>query len=630
VLIGYSQFNLYQLRLNRQGLYSQPNQTTMKILYTCLSVSLFILANESRAQTDSSQLSDITISSNRIDAKINTTSRSITVLHKKDLNLLSGLSPNNWLSTVSGVDIRQRGPEGIQADIGIRGGSFDQSLVLLNGMKLSDPQTGHHMMNLPMTSEAIEQIDVIKTAASRLYGINALTGSVNFITKVPEKNMAYLGAYAGDFGLYGIKAGITLNTKKIGQHISVARSSSNGYKPNTDFVTNQLFYQATIKAGKGQLNVLGGFTSREFGASGFYAPQSTEFEHTQTAFGGLQYEVKWNHWKLKSQVYYRYNDDDYIYVRAKPELYHNHHYSHVAGAEIHATYTSFLGETGLGVDSRTEKLNSNNLGDRQRDIFGAFAEHRFSFLQRKLLVTPGIYVNSYTGNNLAAFPGIDASYIMLPSLVAFASVDKGMRLPTYTDLYYNGPTNIGNPNLKTEEALNYEAGLKFNKSSWLLSAAGFIRQSKNLIDWARPDVSQKWEPLNINTVTFKGVETLLYKSFKHMLKQASVSYTFINANFYQPENYISRYTLSNIRHQVIGNLTINWFKNLNQSITVRHINRVTMADYTLLDSKLTYGFKYVSVFADVSNILNTSYQEAGYVSMPGRWFKVGFDIKLYY
>jgi vitamin B12 transporter len=213
----------------------------MKNLYACLAASFFLFASQTHAQSDSSQISDITITSNRIDSKANTSSRSITVLNKKDIQQLSGHSPNNWLGTVSGVDIRQRGPEGVQADIGIRGGSFDQSLVLLNGMKLSDPQTGHHMMNLPMTTEAIEQIDIIKTAASRIYGMNALTGSVNFVTKVPEKNMTYLGAYAGDFGLYGVNAGVALNTQNIGQHFSLARSSSNGYKPNTDFETNQFF-----------------------------------------------------------------------------------------------------------------------------------------------------------------------------------------------------------------------------------------------------------------------------------------------------------------------------------------------------------------------------------------------------
>jgi vitamin B12 transporter len=206
-----------------------------------------------------------------------------------------------------------------------------------------------------------------------------------------------------------------------------------------------------------------------------------------------------------------------------------------------------------------------------------------------------------------------------------------MRLPTFTDLYYNGPSNIGNPSLKAEEAVTTEAGIKFTNSNTHVSLAGFNRQSNNLIDWARTDATQKWQPLNVNNVTFRGIETTVSRSFLHILKQLSASYTFIDANFNQPESYTSRYTLSNIRHQLIGIAKINWFRSLNHTITVKHIERVGMCDYTLVDSKLGYTFgNRLTVYTDVSNIFDTDYVEAGYVTMPGRWFKVGFDIKLNY
>lgn len=594
------------------------------------SLALLFTTFYAKAQNDSTGLPEVTIHTNRMESTVNASGRTITLLSKKDIRSLSGQTPNDWLATVSGVDIRQRGPVGMQADLGIRGGSFDQSLVLLNGMKLSDPQTGHHMMNLPMTNEAIEQIEVVKGAASRLYGINALTGSVNFITKVPENNLVYGGMYGGDFGLYGMQAGVAFHSKNLGQHLSFSRAVSNGYKPNTDFKTNNFFYQATLNTAKGKWNVLGGYTTRDFGATGFYVPNSFEFEMTKTAFGGIQYEVKLNSWKLKSQVYFRYNDDEYIYLREKPDFFRNHHYSKVGGAEIHATYTSAWGQTGLGIDARTEQLASNNLGHRTRNIGGLFAEHRFSLFNTHLNITPGIYVSVYSGNNRAAFPGIDASYRIRKQLFLFASADKGMRLPTYTDLYYKGPSNIGNPNLKAEQAVNTEIGIKYSTTSLGASLAAFNRQSSNLIDWARADATQKWQPLNINNVTLRGLEAFVRYQFNHFLNQASISYTYIDAQFNQPDNYTSRYTLSNIRHQVIGNLRLNWYKNLYQTLTIRHINRVTMTDYTLLDSKISYETKHYNLFVDVSNILNTNYMEAGYVTMPGRWAKIGVDIKLNY
>jgi iron complex outermembrane receptor protein len=578
------------------------------------------------AQTDTLVLKDVTINSNRIQTRLSPSA----VITRKQISLLPGTTPANWLAMVSGVDIRQRGPEGVQADIGIRGGSFDQTLMLLNGMKLSDPQTGHHMFNMPLTNEAIEQIEVIKTGASRIYGINALSGAVNMVTKVPEKNMLYVGAFGGDFGLYGLKAGAVMHYKNVCQHVSFSKSSSSGYLPNTDFNLSQLFYQATAKFNKSSLNLTGGHTDRSFGARGFYVANPTEYETIQTSFAGMQHEYKHNRFKLKTQGYYRYNQDHYIYIRSNPGVFQNRHFSHVIGAEIHATYQSKIGETGIGFDSRFERLKSSNLGKRERDIFGVFIEHRFSLLNQKLILTPGLYFNQYANDKSAFFPGVDAYYKIKPKWVIFASVDKGMRLPTFTDLYYNGPSNIGNALLAPEQALSSEFGAKYTAKSIFVSASLFQRTSNNLIDWARTDVTQKWQPLNLNKVTLSGFETNINKIFNGPINQIQAGYTFIDADASASENYQSRYTLSNIKHQAMATIGVKWHKFVQQTITIRHVNRLAMNDYTLFDGKLLFRYKQFNVFAETSNLFNTKYLEAGFVQMPGRWFKVGFDIKLNY
>ena len=96
------------------------------------------------------------------------------------------------------------------------------------------------MFNLPLTTDAIEQIDVVKTAASRMYGIGALTGAVNFITKVPTQNQVYVNGFGGDFGLYGLQAGVAFNKKTSGTHVAYSRSQSDGYSRNTDFKMRQI------------------------------------------------------------------------------------------------------------------------------------------------------------------------------------------------------------------------------------------------------------------------------------------------------------------------------------------------------------------------------------------------------
>lgn len=595
-----------------------------KTLLACLFIS-----SSAFAQTDSVTLNDLIITSNRIQSTVKHNALSTAIVTRKDISNLPGSTPADWLGTVNGVDIRQRGPVGVQTDLGIRGGSFDQSLVLLNGMKLSDPQTGHHLFNLPITTEAIAQIEVIKTSASRIYGINALTGAVNFVTKVPDKNMFYLGGFGGDFGLYGIQTGVAMHHKKTATHLSFAKAHANGYRPNTDFNTAQLFGQSTIRFKKSVIDLTGGYTDRSFGAPGFYVANSQEYESIQTAFGGAQYTFKLNALTLKAQAYYRYNQDRYIYIRSNPDYYKNKHFSHVSGAELHLTYKWYLGETGAGVDYRREELNSNNLGKRDRTIYGVFAEHRFALFNNKLRITPGIYLNSYSNNQTAAFPGIDANYSVTKIWSIFASTSKGMRIPTFTDLYYNGPSNIGNPVLKPEEAVSNEAGLRFMNSNTSLTMAAFHRTSSNLIDWAKTTGQTKWQPLNVNHVTFKGLEAnISHATGNNFLHLISLGYTYIDANINQTENYISRYSLSNIRHQVVGQIGLNWLKGLSQTIGVRHINRTGMTDYTLIDSKVMYRFGRVNCYAEMSNVLNTSYVEAGYVTMPGRWFKAGIEFKL--
>ena len=106
-----------------------------------------------------------------------------TIITAKDIKHLPVQNVNELLAYVSGVDIRQRGPMGTQADIGIRGSTFDQVLVMVDGVRMSDPQTGHHQMNLPVPLQMIERIEIIRGTAARRYGLNALGGVVNVITK---------------------------------------------------------------------------------------------------------------------------------------------------------------------------------------------------------------------------------------------------------------------------------------------------------------------------------------------------------------------------------------------------------------------------------------------------------------
>lgn len=86
------------------------------------------------------------INQNRLQIPFTKQTRNIQIITQEDIKRLPARSVNELLAYINGVDIRQRGPFGSQADVNIDGGSFEQTLILLNGAKISDPQTAHHSL----------------------------------------------------------------------------------------------------------------------------------------------------------------------------------------------------------------------------------------------------------------------------------------------------------------------------------------------------------------------------------------------------------------------------------------------------------------------------------------------------
>ena len=110
------------------------------------------------------------ISSPRIELPFSKNSRTIHVITKEEIKNSPAANVSELLQQVAGIDIRRRGVSGIQADLYIRGGTFDQTLLLIDGFKVEDPQTGHHTMNMAIPIDVIERIEIIKGAAARIYG----------------------------------------------------------------------------------------------------------------------------------------------------------------------------------------------------------------------------------------------------------------------------------------------------------------------------------------------------------------------------------------------------------------------------------------------------------------------------
>src|SRR6185295_16125897 len=112
--------------------------------------------------------------------------RSVRSFPVNDEQRLLTNTVTDFLNQEPSVDLRQRGQNNIQTDVSIRGANFGQTLVLLNGFRMNDPQSGHHNMDLPVPLESVDRIEVLKGSGSTLYGSDAIGGVVQLITRVPS------------------------------------------------------------------------------------------------------------------------------------------------------------------------------------------------------------------------------------------------------------------------------------------------------------------------------------------------------------------------------------------------------------------------------------------------------------
>lgn len=590
-------------------------------------VSVLIIAGFI-AQAQDNTIDEVVVQGKFLSTPISKVSENITVITKQQIAESPSKSVADLLQYYTGLDIRRRGMNDVQTDLSIRGSSFDQVLVLINGVRINDSQTGHNTFNLPFDMVSIDHIEIIKGPAARRFGQNAYAGVINIITKIGVDHQYQVNASGGDFESWSLGASADFGNDQFGNFIQVNKAQSEGYRYNTDYDVQNVWYQNQIKINNGSVKMQAGFTEKKFGANGFYSsPKAADqYEETQTSLVSASYEQKLGNINLNANAYWRRAQDMYLFNRWKPEIYRNMHIGNNIGGEVNASYQSSLGTTGVGVELRNEKLRSNNLGERERFITQLFFEHHFSFLDQKLNIVPGISWANYPGSGDFFYPGLDFGYKINANHRVYANVAKVNRVPTYTDLYYISKTEEGNPNLRPENAVSYEAGYQFQQARTLFKASVFGKESKNAIDWNKQSEDDRWHAENISNIKSLGFETEIAQGFNFFVRNIAVGYTYLDNKMSKGDKDFSRYALDNLKHQFNAKLQLKVEK-LGADVIYRYNERVALGSYNLLDAKLNYQFPKLDVYLLVNNITNTHYTETSLVPMPGRWFMLGFTFK---
>ena len=205
-----------------------------------------ISSHENKADTLS--IEEVTVSGRRSPDIYSGLSRIVYTFDTKAISRMPASNLQGILEYAVSLDIRQRGSHGVQADISMRGGSFEQVLVLLNGVRVNDPQTGHHNLNLPLNTADIERIEILEGPGSRIYGPNAFSGAVNIITKDPGNETVKLSVQAGEYEYTHLLASGGFKSGPLNHYISLGNQSSAGFADNTDFNISNVFYRTRIDA----------------------------------------------------------------------------------------------------------------------------------------------------------------------------------------------------------------------------------------------------------------------------------------------------------------------------------------------------------------------------------------------
>ncbi|WP_313215149.1 TonB-dependent receptor [Soonwooa sp.] len=552
----------------------------------------------------------------------------ITVISKKQIQESPARSVADLLQYFTGMDLRRRGMNDVQTDLSIRGSSFEQVLVLINGIKMNDAQTGHNTFNLPFDMASIDRVEIIKGPAARRFGQNAYGGVINIITNVGKDNVYQINAAGGDFKTWSLGASADFGNENFGNFIQVGKAESAGYRFNTDSDVQNIWYQNQFKIKDANFKMQAGFTEKKFGANGFYSSPlaKDQYEETQTSLVSASYDQSFGNFGVNANVYWRRGQDMYLFNRVKPEIYRNMHIGNNIGGELNTSYVSSLGKSGLGVEFRNEALRSNNLGERERFITQVFFEHQISLLDQKLNIIPGVSWANYPGTGNFFYPGLDVGYNLDDHSKIYGNLAKTNRIPTYTDLYYVSKTETGNPNLKPENAWNYEIGYQYQRANSLLKVSGFGRNTDNAIDWTKDSLAAIWRAENISNIKTLGFETEIAQKFNWIVNNLSVGYTYLDNKINREDQAFSKYVLDNLRHQFNAKLQAKYWR-FGTEVVYRYNERIALGSYNLLDAKLNYQTDKLNIYLLVNNITNAKYTETSLVPMPGRWFMLGFTFK---
>lgn len=601
------------------------------------------------------ELAEVTVSGTMAPLTQLQSARIVSVLSRQDIEQAAVQSINDLFKLVTGVDVRQRGGFGIQTDISIDGGTFDQVTLLLNGIDIGNPQTGHLSADFPVSINDIERIEVLEGAASRVYGGQSFGGAINIVTKHESGRNLELAARGGSFGTGEGEARFSLATGKVSNRISGGGGRSDGGTLNSSWRKGQLFYQGDYEDSSFKLDWQFGYSKKSYGANTFYsANYPDQYERNQRLMTSVSAETK-GRFHFTPQVFWNRSYDNFELVRGTT-FGENFHRSDVYGVKTGGHFDWKLGKTAVSALLRHENILSTNLGCnlRPEGSFYTWSDNRttvsfsleHNILLRRWTISAGLMASmtSAIDHRFRFYPGIDVAYRPTSRWKLLFSYNKGFRLPTFTELYYKSPTHEGNRDLKAEHNHSLSLGAEHRWSGAEASVKGFYHRGTQMIDWVMYSADDIFHTASFDLDNV-GVQVQGKMAFPELLgrdtwmRSLSMGYTYIHQTKHDAEGVVkSNVAMEYLRHKFVASLSHRIYNRLSMSWDFRWQERVGSYvssgklvgyhPYAMLDAKMQWDAPRYLLFVQATNITNHRYYDLGSVPQPGIWVMAGARFRL--
>ena len=618
-----------------------------------LSAQTTLNSEESQDKFSEKELSEVTVMASRVDLSVNQVARLVTVITRDEIQQAPVQSIQDLLNYAAGIDVQQRGGRGVQADISIRGGSFDQTAILLNGVNLSNPQTGHYSFDIPINLSDIDRIEIIYGPSSITYGASAFSGGINIITKKNPDHKVYGDVQVGSHKLVNVETGGAFKTENTVNQLSLGYSSSDGYISNSDYDIFNMLWQTRLDIEKSKIDVQLGYNDKRYGANTFYsAAYPNQYDRTRSYLTSIKGETG-DKLKFIPQVYWNRHHDRFELIRGGSS---NNHRTDVYGSNLNLQCTSKYGITSLGAELRNESILSNVLGKQMNEPDGKYTKSddrtnisyafEHNVLLKNITLTLGILANYNTSlkGKYKFYPSINTSYRFAYNWKVYASWSKATRMPTFTDLYYTQATHIGNSNLKPETTESVEIGFKYTNQFMNGYITGYITDGKNLIDWVKETPEDKWSSQNLTKINKKGIEVgtkIYFQELEPALKNTvlQLGYTRLHQDKNSNElisNYVLNYLrdkfTAQLRHPIYKDVSASWNfrwqKRMGTYLQYEALKPTTARSYpsfSTLDLRIDWKLKDFNLNLTANNIFDKKYFDLGNIPQAGFWLIGGIS-----